>query len=332
MPRPTARVLLMLEILQSGGVHRVAELAERLDVDERTVRRYVSHLLAIDIPVESLRGSHGGYRLAPGFRMPPLMLTEDEALAAVLALSLAPTAGPAQAGTARATDSVLAKLRLAMPSALARRIDALLESTTFTTTAATARVASELPETATLLSFAEAARAENPVAFRYEDRGGRRSQRVLMPFGIVAHSGRWYVTGSDSLSNETRTFRLDRVAFPRVLPEVFSVPADFDAASVVRAAAAATPWRHKVAVLVEGDIDEVSSAIPNGIATVEPATRPGWVSVRFRAENLDWVPGMLLRLERPFLVEAPAELRALLSTIAERLRAASTDAMNPDSD
>src|SRR6185295_6050121 len=84
--RPTVRVLALLEILQAGGSHTVAELAERLAVDERTVRRYVDHLLDLDVPVESVRGRYGGYRLAPGYRMPPLMLTDDEAVAVLLGL------------------------------------------------------------------------------------------------------------------------------------------------------------------------------------------------------------------------------------------------------
>src|SRR3954467_10301165 len=169
MSRPTARVLAMLELLQSGGVHRVGVLAERLGVDERTVRRYAEHLQALDIPVETLRGRYGGYRLAPGFRMPPLMLTEDEALAIVLALANARAVAGAAAGTDPAADAALAKVRRAMPTALSLRIYPLLHTTTFTTAAEGERAAAELPEAATLLSVAEAARGGHPIEFRYED-------------------------------------------------------------------------------------------------------------------------------------------------------------------
>src|SRR4051812_11003360 len=141
MARPTARVLAMLEALESGGVHRVGALAERLGVDERTVRRYAEHLIALDIPVEALRGRSGGYRLAPGFRMPPLMLAEDEAVAVVLALA---TRSPAEPGVA--ADSALAKVRRAIPTTLLRRIDALLQTTSFTTSAAVAGSGVEAPE------------------------------------------------------------------------------------------------------------------------------------------------------------------------------------------
>src|SRR4051812_14127023 len=101
MSRPTARVLTLLELLQSGGTRTVGELADRLDVDERTVRRYVDHLIDLDVPVESVRGRYGGYRLAAGYRMPPLMLSDDEALAVMLGLVLGRRAGlPTGTGTA----------------------------------------------------------------------------------------------------------------------------------------------------------------------------------------------------------------------------------------
>jgi predicted DNA-binding transcriptional regulator YafY len=110
MARPTARVLALLEILQAGGTHTAADLAERLDVDERTARRYVEHLVDLDVPVWADRGRYGGFRLAAGYRMPPLMLTDGEALAVVLGLVAARgdrrTGRPsrARAVTRRATD------------------------------------------------------------------------------------------------------------------------------------------------------------------------------------------------------------------------------------
>src|SRR5262245_7830700 len=86
MARPTAGVLTLLELLQSGGIRTMAELSDRLGVDPRTVRRYVGHLIDLDVPVESVRGRYGGYRLAAGYRLPSLMLSDDEALAVLLGL------------------------------------------------------------------------------------------------------------------------------------------------------------------------------------------------------------------------------------------------------
>src|ERR1700685_3850001 len=110
MARPAARVLTLLELLQSGGVRTVAELADRLGVEGRTVRRYVDHLLALDVPVASVRGRYGGYRLAPGYRMPPLMLSDEEALAVLLGLVAGRRAGlMTAAGTA--SETAAAKMR-----------------------------------------------------------------------------------------------------------------------------------------------------------------------------------------------------------------------------
>ena len=163
--RPTARVITLLDLLQSGGTHTLAELAERLDVDERTVRRYVDHLRELDIPVESLRGRYGGYRLAPGQRMPPLMLTDDEALATVLGLI---AAKQREGQLPAASESALAKIRRVLPRALARKLDALVASASFTQAAGRAPEA----ETHILLTLAEAARDQRRVLVGYASRNG----------------------------------------------------------------------------------------------------------------------------------------------------------------
>src|ERR1700740_3438052 len=131
MTRPTARVMALLELLQSGGVRTTAELAGRLGVDGRTVRRYVDHLIDLDVPVESVRGRYGGYRLAAGYRMPPLMLSDDEALAVLLVLVAGRRAGLVTAAGA-ASETAAAKIRRVLPARLAGRLDALLGSLAFT--------------------------------------------------------------------------------------------------------------------------------------------------------------------------------------------------------
>lgn len=313
MGRPTARVLALLEILQAGGVHTLANLAERLGVDARTVRRYVDHLVDLDIPVESVRGRYGGYRLAPGYRMPPLMLTDEEALATLLGLLTVRRAGPSLA----AADTAIAKLRRVLPRPLGRRLDALLETTRFTTPADSPAAG---PGGRILLTLAEAAWARHPVEMEYTTRDARPSRRVLHPYGLVAHSGRWYVTGADSRSGEVRTFRVDRIEHLRTLTGAFSPPEDFDAAAHVLSGLAETPWAHEVRLRVQAPLDRIRSSFPEGIAIVEelPATQ-GWYGVRLRAERLDWIPPLLAALDRPFLIDEPAELRQLVDDLAKRL-------------
>src|SRR3984885_16204842 len=165
MARPAARVLTLLELLQSGGVRTVAELAGRLGVDGRTVRRYVDHLLDLDVPVESVRGRHGGYRLAPGYRMPPLMLTDEEAVAVLLGL-VGTRRAALRPDTAVAVESATAKLRRVLPRALAGRLDALVAATSY---AGEGR-SPTTPETGVLLTVAEAAVRRRPVAITYRDK------------------------------------------------------------------------------------------------------------------------------------------------------------------
>jgi predicted DNA-binding transcriptional regulator YafY len=318
MTRPTARVLALLEILQSGGIRTRADLADRLGVDERTVRRYIAHLIDLGVPVDSVRGRYGGYRLAPGYRMPPLMLTDEEALAVLLGLVVGRRAGLVTASAA-AVESAAAKLHRVLPKPLTARLKVLLESADFTAPGRPVTV----PETEVLLQVADAVRGRRPVEISYTGRHGRRGERVVHPYGIVAHSGRWYVTGADSASGEVRTFRLDRVAHVTVSDSVFEVPTGFDPAAQVLAGIARTPWRYQVSVRVRGDTEDLRSRLPRGIAAFEPVDADGhWVRVRFRAERLDWVPGVLAALDAPFVVEGPDELRAGVRALADRLRTA----------
>ena len=318
MTRPTTRVLALLEILQAGGTRTVGDLAGRLGVDERTVRRYVVHLADLGIPVESVRGRYGGYRLAPGYRMPPLMLTDDEALAVSLGLVAGRRAGLVPSATA-AADSAAAKLQRVLPAALGRRLDALVR----TVDVPAAAPAPVEVQTDVLLVLAEAARDRRPVAVRYTAADGRRSERVVHPYGLVARSGRWYVVGADSASGETRTFRLDRMTDPQPRAGAFEVPRGFDAVGSLLSGFAEAPYRHHVVVRVQDTADRVRSRLPAGIAGVDDLDAPaGWVRVRLRAERLDWVPAVLAALDAPFVVEHPDALRGLLRTLADRLAAA----------
>ena len=322
MARPTARVLSLLELLQSGGVRTVAELAGRLEVDERTVRRYVDHLLDLDVPVESVRGRYGGYRLASGYRMPPLMLSDDEALAVLLGLVAGRRTGLATT-TGTASETAAAKIRRVLPERLARRLDAVLDSLAFTAPPGQAPA----PDTGVLLSIADAVRHHRPISIRYTAADGRRSERTLHPYGLVAHSGRWYVTGADPGIGEDRTFRLDRIADARTLPGSFEPPAGFDPAQHVLSGLASTPYRHEVTLTIQGTIEQIRARLPASVATLtelpsaggaDPQTEP-WFRVELHAERLDWLPPLLASLDRPFAVERPDELRDLIAALASRL-------------
>jgi predicted DNA-binding transcriptional regulator YafY len=317
-------VLTLLELLQSAGVRTAAELAYRLRVDERTVRRYVDHLIDLDVPVESVRGRYGGYRLASGYRMPPLMLTDDEALAVLLGLVAAGRAGLITA-TSTATETAAAKVRRVLPRRLASRLEAVLESLAFT--AMTREFPA--PDTDILLTVADAVRHHRPLSIRYTAADGRRSERIFHAYGLVAHSGRWYVTGADLGVGEDRTLRLDRISGARVLPGSFEPPVGLDPAQRVLSGFATANYRHHVILWIQGTAEQVRTVFPASVAIVAdvPPT-PGedqqgdrWLRVDLRAERLDWLPPLLASLDLPFSIEQPNELRDAVGALADRLSA-----------
>ncbi|WP_190144915.1 helix-turn-helix transcriptional regulator [Streptomyces glebosus] len=322
MSRPTGRVLTLLELLQSGGTRTVAELADRLGVEGRTVRRYVNQLIDLDVPVESVRGRYGGYRLAPGYRLPPLMLSDDEALAVLLGLIAGRRAG-LRTTERTASETATAKIRRVLPKHLARRLDTLLESLAFTDQPGEFAA----PDAGVLLTLADAVRHRRPVSLRYTDRNGRRSERTLHAYGIVAHAGRWYVTGTDAGIGEDRTFRLDRLTDARTLPGSFEVPEGPDPAQRVLSGFATAEYRHEVTLRIHGTVEQIRAHLPASVASLEeyeptadqdPAPER-WLRVRLRAERLDWLPPTLASIDRPFVIERPAELRDLVVALADRL-------------
>lgn len=322
MTKPTTRVLHLLEILQSGGTHRVRDLADRLEVDERTVRRYVGHLLELDVPVEAVRGRYGGYRLAPGFRLPPLMLTDEEAVAILVGLTLHQGPGPGGGDAARQAD---AKIRRVLPRALAARLTALQNSL---------RLPSEPPATSTaeaetLLTIAEAARDHRLVAFAYQAAEGQESARVLAPYGIVVLGGRWLASGMDQTRGELRTFRIDRMILPRRLDQTFAEPADFDPLAHVVTSLASAPRAHRVVVRARTSLEHARASLPVTLAIATEA-EPGWVRIVIQAESLDWVPSILTRLGCPFVVDEPVALNARVRALGRLLVEAADGVSSPE--
>jgi len=207
--------------------------------------------------------------------MPPLMLTGEEALAVLLGLVAGRRAGLVTTSVA-AAESAAAKVRRVLPEVLAGRLDALLATADFTVPSRPVVT----PDTELLLRLADAARQRSPVAVTYTSWDGRRSERTVQPYGIVAHSGRWYVTGADSASGEVRTFRLDRIQAAAVQPGTFEVPAGFDPAATVLSGLAEVPRLHEVSVRVQATAEQVRARFsrrdrhrPRGAARAR--ARPG---------------------------------------------------------
>jgi len=312
-----ARLLALLELLESGGTRGRVELADLLGVDERTVRRDVGRLVEAGVPVESVRGRYGGYRVAPGYRLPPLMLTDDEAVAVLVALTEAPDDRSAELPAATAG----ARIRRVLPARSAERLDALLAASV---------VPGEVPgavAAAVLLTVAEAVREHRPVELAHRRRGSgpddAPSLRVVHPYGLVRRAGRWYVTGLALDRGEERSFRLDRVERVRARPGRFRPPPGYDAVGRLGDLQAAG-YRYDVRVRVRAEADEVRRVLPPTVARVRPVAdhegdADGWLVVELGAERLDWLPGVLASLDRPFVVDGPPELGPLVREFAERL-------------
>ncbi|RAO04960.1 hypothetical protein GAR05_00456 [Micromonospora saelicesensis] len=312
MSHPAGRVLALLELLQTRHRSTATELAGHLGVDERTVRRYATTLVELGIPVTADRGRYGGYRLHSGYKLPPLMLTDDEAVAVLLGLVVAERVGLATEQPATAT--ALAKIRRVLPAALADRLAAVQEHLGFTLR----RPEPERgPASGTLLTLASATRHRQRVALDYRSWRGEQSHRELDPYGLVFHAGRWYVTGHDHRRGEIRTFRLDRIGAVTPGAATFTVPDGFEAVAWVTRSLAGVPYTHEVEVVLETDLVAARRRIPPSVAELT-ATTDG-VLLRARAESLPGMAALLAGLGCPFTVRHPDALRAAVAEHARRL-------------
>ena len=306
MSHPTTRVLAMLELLQARRDLTGPELAAALGVDERTVRRYALRLADLGVPVEARRGRHGGYRLLPGYKLPPLMLTDDEAVAVAVGLLVGQRFGVPAGGA-------LDKIGRVLPERLRDRVTALRETLGFTLMPREAA----MPDVPVLLALAAAARDRRRVRLTYRSRRGEDGERDVDTYGLVFHSGRWYASGLDHRHGEVRTFRVDRVAAVTPLPDIYEEPDGFDAVGHVTRSLAAVPWTHEVEVVLATTLAQARRRIPPSVATL--GETDGGVLLRARAERLDGMAQMLAGLGWPFTVRAPDELRGAVRALADHL-------------
>ncbi len=308
--RPTARVLTVLELLQSHDRMTGAELARRLEVDVRTVRNYVQTLTDLGIPVEAERGRYGAYHLRAGYKLPPLIFTEDEALALTLSLLVAResalvTAAPAFAG-------VLAKVERVLPASTRVQIQAVEQTVAFESGSATSA-----PSGLAVLVLSSAIQSGRRVVLRYRSARAEVTERAFDPYGIAYHRGFWYTIGYCHLRAGQRLFRLDRIAHIQMTSDTFPRRVNFHALEAVEQALASVPRVWQVEVWLETTLAEAHQQTRQPKACFEEAE--GGVLFRVDVEDLPWMARLLAGLGVPFVVHRPRELCDVVRQYARTL-------------
>jgi len=299
MERPTTRVLAVLELLQAQGRMSGSALAARIGVDGRTLRRYIAMLEELGIPITTERGRHGGYLLVAGFKLPPMMFTDDEALA--LSVGLLAARGLGLADAAPAVASAQAKLERVMPGNLKRRVRAVDETVALDLS----RTGVAPGDNAALVALSSAAQARQRVHLRYRTQR-EATARDFDPYGLAWRAGRWYVVGHCHLRKGLRSFRLDRIEAVRALETGFERPQDFDALGHLAFSVATLPRTHAIEVLLQTDLATARREVFSAIGILEPAD--DGVLLFAQADDLNWFARELSRLPFDFVVRGPAAL------------------------
>ena len=309
---PAARLFTLLDVLQSRPGVSAARLAERLEVEARSVRRYMVMLQDMGIPVEGTRGRYGGYRLRPGYKLPPLMWTEEEALAVTLGLRAAQQLG--LSGPIPTVESALAKVARVLPPALRERVQAAQETVALDLAAREGGALGAL-----VLRLSLAAHQGRRVWMRYQGHTGQAREREFDCYGLVYHGERWYAVGYCHLRHGARVFRLDRIVAIEPREARFTPPPDFDCLAFAIQSFAAIPSRWLAEVLLRTSLEQARAATPPDFATLEE-TADG-VLLRAYDDDLAHTARFLVGLACPFRVLGPSELTEAVRALARSLLA-----------
>ncbi|MEU4317297.1 YafY family protein [Nocardia fluminea] len=314
MLETSARLLELLSLLQTPQVWTGADLAERLGVDARTVRRDIDKLRTLGYPVHAVAGT-AGYRLGAGAKLPPLLLNDDEAVAVVLGLRTA--AGGSVTGIEESSLRALAKLEQILPSRLRHRVSAL-QAATVTVPAGVARVDPEM-----LTAIAAAIRDHLQLRFDYRTHDGTEIRRTAEPHRLVHTGRRWYLVGWDVEKRDWRTYRVDRLRprtptgprfTPREAPEV-------DLAGWVSRGVSTSAYRYQARITLEASAAEAADRIPPTVGVLE-AIDERHCLLHTGSNSLDEIAVYIGLFGFEFHVHEPPELIERLRALADRVTAA----------
>jgi predicted DNA-binding transcriptional regulator YafY len=315
MTETSSRLLELLALLQARRDWPGGELAERLGVSGRTIRRDIERLRNLGYPVESLTGPAGGYRLRPGTAMPPLVLDDEEAIA--IAVGLGTAARSSVTGIEETAVRALVKLEQVLPAHLRRRV-AALGSATVAPPAAGPTV-----DPQDLTTIAAACRDCECLRFAYRSRDGTSSRREVEPHAVVNLGRRWYLVAWDRGREDWRTFRVDRLSRPASTALRFAerkLPAK-DAAAFVEQNIAGAPNRFEARLTVHASASEIAGRPGTHWATIDPIDDNA-CELRTGDDDLGWLALRITMLGVDFEVREPPELVEHLRVLADRLQTA----------
>lgn len=311
MKATSARLLRLLSLLQTRKDWPGGELAQRLGVSARTVRRDVERLRELGYPIHATMGTGGGYRLGAGARLPPLLLDDDEAVAVVVGLRTAAQGGVS--GIEETSVRALAKLLQVLPSRLRRRVDALGSFTV--------PVPAEGPtvDADTLALVAGACRDSERLRFDYRDHDGSASRRVVEPHRLVAQGRRWYLVAWDTARDDWRVFRVDRMrplapTGPRVPPRD---PPEHGVAAYLQERLNLHMWPIRARVRLLVPAEEAMRGAAGHYGTIEVVDEHSCVLV-CAGDSLLHMACYLGMLDVDMRVEEPEELREHMNRLAAR--------------
>ncbi len=310
MSTPTNRVLALLELLQNADELPGTELARQLGVDSRTLRRYVTRLQDMGVPVQSVRGRYGAYRLMPGSKLPPLMLTDQEAVAVSVGLLFARELGLAD--TVAGAHSAQAKLERVMPSVLRGKLRAVSGAVQLDVSQPVATMHSE-----SLLEMSTAALERYRVRLRYQAANQDVSEREFDCYGLAWRGGCWYAVGHCHLRGGLRSFRLDRIQLLTPLTVSFLPPFDFDAVRHLALGLATMPRTHAIVVRLKTRLATAQAELFDAIGVFHPVNDA--VMLYSQADDLPWFARQLARVSFEFEVLEPPELLEAIKACAQRL-------------
>lgn len=312
---PTARALLVLELIQNTPGISADRLAERLGVSERAVRRHVGILREAGLPIDSVRGPYGGYRIGRGFRLPPLMFSISEGLGLVMAVL---AGGHGGAGSADPVGRALGKLIRVLPESVAGPTEAFR------------RMSARGPEPGavsadphTIAALGQAGSTGRRLRLRYRMGPDREREMDVDPWAVVVRHGRWYLLCWSHTKDARRVLRVDRIAGVETLAQEFTAPTDLDPVRAIEEQFS-QGWRYEVEVHIDASAERVAGWIPASLGRLE-VIDADHSRLLATTDEPDWYAEHLAGIRAPFRIHKSRELRDAARALSERLSAAAKD-------